>query len=189
MEKKEDTRSKKGKTRDVKKKKSKKKQETTDDETDENEEVGTTMTGQGKNKSKDGKRKKRSKTASSTSEDEDENMLNNWLEDVKQEHERRDNKNKQETSSTDDSDEESDVRKMVDNRVTTYSLLLLSFQHKKEYRKDFYERLSSSELSAALQPMREDEMKMLNNLLKERKGVTKERVRREQKGKGRKKKR
>lgn len=77
----------------------------------------------------------------------------------------------------DESDDESEIKDIVNKRLTTCMLLALSFERKGSYPEDFYEKLAESDkFDKVTEPISKEEVKLMNKFLKERKKEAKKRV-------------
>lgn len=76
----------------------------------------------------------------------------------------------------DDEDEDGRIKDIVNKRLTTCMLLALSFD-RDNYPKDFYQKLSEADkFDEVTEPITKVEVKILNNLLREKKRHAKKRV-------------
>ena len=81
-------------------------------------------------------------------------------------------------------DPDKEVKELINKRLTSCMLLALSFESEDSYPEDFYEKLKeSAKLDEVTTPITKEELKILNNLLKEKKPEAKKRVKRAGKNK------
>jgi len=90
---------------------------------------------------------------------------------------RDDVESEEEEEEEEEIDPDKEVKELINKRLTSCMLLALSFEDDDSYPVDFYEKLASSKkIDEVTSPITKDEMKILNNLLKEKKPDAKKRV-------------
>ena len=86
-----------------------------------------------------------------------------------------DEQQKEEDEEEDDPDKE--AKELVNKRLTTCMMLALSFESRETYPRDFYEKLSESKkIEEITAPFTREEMRLFNQLIKEKRAVAIERV-------------
>jgi len=90
----------------------------------------------------------------------------------------------EEEEEEEEEDPDKEVKDLINKRLTSCMLLALSFESEDSYPEDFYEKLKeSAKLDEVTEPITNEERKILNNLLKEKKPEAKKRVKRAGKNK------
>lgn len=83
----------------------------------------------------------------------------------------------EEEEEEEEEDPDAEVKELINKRLTTCMLLALSFENDENYPRDFYEKLAeSTKFQEVVAPISKEEVKIMNNLLKEKKKAAKERV-------------
>ena len=85
-------------------------------------------------------------------------------------------KEKDVSLSSDEEDPDATEKELINKRLTTCMMLALSFENDEDYPTDFYEKLSDSKkFDEIIQPFKKDEVKLINQLIKDRKKITEKR--------------